>query len=151
MTMRTCNPIPCARITSRRIPPSLSGGIFCSLLRSGRVCALIRRVKARGGGANAALTRTLGALRVADYASTDVAAQGVRYDLMADAVGSAQYARVRDALMRSRKLLPVPRHRLYFARLRLGLRCSIMWWRGDSLSGWRILTPWLRWRMRGAG
>ncbi len=58
-------------------------------------------------GANAALMRTLDAARVVDYATTDFAAGGVRYDLIADTVGNAPYARVRDVLTTRGKLLAV--------------------------------------------
>ncbi len=58
-------------------------------------------------GANAALMKGLGAARVVDYITTDFAAEGIRYDLIADTVGNAPYARVRDALMPRGKHLAV--------------------------------------------
>lgn len=58
-------------------------------------------------GANAALMQSLGAARVVDYTTTDFAAEGMRYDLIADTVGNAPYARVRDALMPRGKHLAV--------------------------------------------
>jgi len=58
-------------------------------------------------GANAALMRYLGATRVVDYTTTDFAAEGIRYDLIADTVGNAPYARVRHALTPRGKLLAV--------------------------------------------
>ncbi|MCC7055733.1 MAG: NAD(P)-dependent alcohol dehydrogenase [Gemmatimonadaceae bacterium] len=58
-------------------------------------------------GANAALVRDLGATHVVDYTATDFAAEGVRYDLIADTVGNAPYARVRQALMPRGKHLAV--------------------------------------------
>lgn len=58
-------------------------------------------------GANAALMQSLGAARVVDYTTTDFAAEGTRYDLIADTVGNAPYARVRDALMPRGKHLAV--------------------------------------------
>jgi NADPH:quinone reductase-like Zn-dependent oxidoreductase len=50
-------------------------------------------------GANAALVTGLGAVRVVDYTTTDFAAEGMHYDVIADTVGNAPYARVRHALM----------------------------------------------------
>jgi len=58
-------------------------------------------------GANAALMQSLGAARVVDYTTTDFAAEGIRYDLIADTVGNAPYERVRDALMPRGKNLAV--------------------------------------------
>ncbi len=58
-------------------------------------------------GANAALMQSLGAARVVDYTTTDFAAEGIRYDLIADTVGNAPYTRVRDALMPRGKHLAV--------------------------------------------
>jgi NADPH:quinone reductase-like Zn-dependent oxidoreductase len=50
-------------------------------------------------GANAALVQGLGAARVVDYTTTDFAAEGMHYDVIADTVGNAPYARVRHSLM----------------------------------------------------
>ncbi len=58
-------------------------------------------------GANASLMRHLGAARAVNYATTDFAAEGIQYDLIADTVGNAPYARVRRALMPRGKHLAV--------------------------------------------
>jgi NADPH:quinone reductase-like Zn-dependent oxidoreductase len=58
-------------------------------------------------GANAALMTGLGAARVVDYTTTDFVAEGIHYDLIADTVGNAPYARVRDALTPRGKHLAV--------------------------------------------
>ena len=65
------------------------------------------RVTAVCSGANAELMRQLGATRVVDYAKADFAADGTRYDVIADTVGNAPYARVRDALAPGGRLLLV--------------------------------------------
>lgn len=58
-------------------------------------------------GANAALMQYLGAARVVDYTTTDFAAEGTHYDLIADTVGNAPYARVRHAILPRGKHLAV--------------------------------------------
>ncbi|MDZ7632222.1 MAG: NAD(P)-dependent alcohol dehydrogenase [Gemmatimonadaceae bacterium] len=58
-------------------------------------------------GANAPLMTSLGAARVVDYTSTDFATEGLRYDVVADTVGNAPYARVRRALTARGKHLAV--------------------------------------------
>ncbi len=58
-------------------------------------------------GANRERIRQLGATRVVDYTHTDFASEGVRYDVIADTVGNAPYARVRDALSPRGRLLLV--------------------------------------------
>jgi NADPH:quinone reductase-like Zn-dependent oxidoreductase len=65
------------------------------------------QVTAVCSGANAALLRTLGVERVVDYAAADFAAEGTRYDLIADTVGNAPYARVLRALPSRGTLLAV--------------------------------------------
>jgi NADPH:quinone reductase-like Zn-dependent oxidoreductase len=55
---------------------------------------------------NADIVQQLGATRVVDYTRTDFAAEGARYDIIADTVGNTSYARVRHALRpRGRVLL----------------------------------------------
>ncbi len=56
---------------------------------------------------NSALVRSLGADEVIDYASTDFAVGGARYDVIVDCVGNAPYARVRSVLTRGGRLLAV--------------------------------------------
>ncbi|MCA0375539.1 MAG: NAD(P)-dependent alcohol dehydrogenase [Gemmatimonadetes bacterium] len=58
-------------------------------------------------GANADAMRQLGAAHVVDYAHTDFARERARYDVIADCVGNAPYARVRDALTPRGRLLAV--------------------------------------------
>lgn len=82
---------------------------------SGAVGSAMLQVAAAAGaevtavcsGANAALMQYLGAARVVDYTTTDFTAEQIRYDLIADTVGNAPYARVRHALMPRGKLLAV--------------------------------------------
>lgn len=57
--------------------------------------------------ANADTMRQLGAAHVIDYARTDFAATGQRYDVIADTVGNAPYARVQGALEPRGRLLAV--------------------------------------------
>lgn len=56
---------------------------------------------------NAALVRSLGADEVIDYASTDFAATGQRWDVVVDTVGNAPYARVKPVLAPGGRLLAV--------------------------------------------
>ena len=65
------------------------------------------KVTAVCSGANAALMQYLGATRVVDYTTTDFAAEGIRYDLIADTVGNAPYPRARHALAPGGTLLAV--------------------------------------------
>lgn len=58
-------------------------------------------------GANVELMHRLGATRVVDYTHADFAAEGIRYDVIADTVGNAPYSRVRDALLPRGRLLLV--------------------------------------------
>lgn len=58
-------------------------------------------------GANVALMWALGAARVVDYTTTDFVAEGIHYDLIADTIGNAPYARVRHALFPRGKHLAV--------------------------------------------
>lgn len=58
-------------------------------------------------GANAEAIQQLGATHVVDYTRIDFAAQGVRYDVIADTVGNAPYARVRRVLTSGGRLLLV--------------------------------------------
>lgn len=58
-------------------------------------------------GANAEAMQQLGAARVVDYTRVDFAREGQRYDVIADTVGNAPYARVRDALTSRGRLLLV--------------------------------------------
>jgi NADPH:quinone reductase-like Zn-dependent oxidoreductase len=59
------------------------------------------------GAANAALVRGLGAREVIDYATTDFATTGSRWDVIVDTVGNAPYARSRRALTAQGRLLLV--------------------------------------------
>lgn len=63
------------------------------------------RVTAVCSGANVELLRRLGAWRVIDYTTVDFAAEGIRYDVIADTVGNAPYRRVVDALAPRGRLL----------------------------------------------
>lgn len=65
------------------------------------------RVTAVCSGANVELVHQLGATRVVDYTRADFASQGIRYDVIADTVGNAPYARVQDALAPRGRLLLV--------------------------------------------
>lgn len=58
-------------------------------------------------GANVELMHRLGASRVVDYTQADFAAEGIRYDVIADTVGNAPYSRVREALLPRGRLLLV--------------------------------------------
>ncbi len=57
--------------------------------------------------ANRDRMQQLGAKRVVDYASSDFASEGLRYDVIVDTVGNAPYSRVRDALTPDGRLLLV--------------------------------------------
>jgi NADPH:quinone reductase-like Zn-dependent oxidoreductase len=65
------------------------------------------RVTAVCSGTNVERMQQLGATRVVDYTQADFAAEGVRYDVIADTVGNAPYSRVRDALAPRGRLLMV--------------------------------------------
>lgn len=56
---------------------------------------------------NTDIISQLGAVRVIDYNATDFAAEGVRYDVIVDTVGTAPYARARNALTTDGRLLLV--------------------------------------------
>lgn len=56
---------------------------------------------------NASLVSALGASRVIDYACTDFTGEGFRYDVIADTVGNAPYARSKRALSDGGRLLLV--------------------------------------------
>lgn len=56
---------------------------------------------------NASLVSALGAARVIDYTRTDFTGEGIRYDVIADTVGNAPYARSRRALSDGGRLLLV--------------------------------------------
>lgn len=58
-------------------------------------------------GANADAMRQLGAAHVVDYTRVDFAGEGKRYDVIADTVGNAPYARVRHLLTSHGRLLLV--------------------------------------------
>jgi NADPH:quinone reductase-like Zn-dependent oxidoreductase len=58
-------------------------------------------------GANVEIMRRLGAVRVVDYTRVDFATEGGQYDVIADTVGNAPYARVRHALASRGRLLLV--------------------------------------------
>lgn len=64
-------------------------------------------VTAVTSAANRAFVGALGAHRVIDYAVTDFASEGPRYDLILDAVGNCPYARARQALAANGRLLLV--------------------------------------------
>ncbi len=57
--------------------------------------------------ANRDAMRSLGAMRVVDYARCDFASEGSSYDVIADMVGNAPYSRVRGALAPGGRLLLV--------------------------------------------
>lgn len=65
------------------------------------------RVTAVCSGANVELMHQLGATRVVDYAKADFAAEGLRYDVIADTVGNAPYSRVHGMLTPRGRLLMV--------------------------------------------
>ena len=65
------------------------------------------RITAVCSAGNASLVSALGASRVIDYASTDFAGEGIRYDVIVDTVGNAPYARVKRALGERGRLLLV--------------------------------------------
>jgi len=65
------------------------------------------RVTAVCSTINTELVQELGATRVVDYTQTDFAAEGVRYDVIADTVGNAPYSRVRSSLAPRGRLLLV--------------------------------------------
>jgi NADPH:quinone reductase-like Zn-dependent oxidoreductase len=65
------------------------------------------RVSAVCSTGNASLVSTLGASRVIDYARTDFAGEGIRYDVIVDTVGNAPYARAKRALNKGGRLLLV--------------------------------------------
>jgi NADPH:quinone reductase-like Zn-dependent oxidoreductase len=65
------------------------------------------RVTAVCSGANIELMQQLGATRAVDYTRADFAAEGIRYDVIADTVGNAPYSRVREALAPRGRLLLV--------------------------------------------
>ncbi len=76
--------------------------------------AMLQIAVARGAEATAVCSaanrecmQQLGATRVVDYASTDFASEGVRYDVIVDTVGNAPYARVHEALTEGGRLLLV--------------------------------------------
>jgi NADPH:quinone reductase-like Zn-dependent oxidoreductase len=54
--------------------------------------------------ANAELVRAAGAARVIDYAKTDFAAEGIRYDAILDTVGNIGWARAKPALTEGGRL-----------------------------------------------
>ena len=58
-------------------------------------------------GANAEAMQQLGAAHVVDYTRVDFAAEGKRYDVIADTVGNAPYSRVRHVLTSHGRLLLV--------------------------------------------
>ncbi len=59
------------------------------------------------GGTNMERVRQLGATRVIDYTETDFTSESAPYDVIADTVGNASYARVRKSLAPSGRLLLV--------------------------------------------
>ena len=61
-------------------------------------CHLGAEVTAVCGRANAELLRSLGAVRVIDYATEDFTASGERYDVIFDAVAKSTFTRCRKAL-----------------------------------------------------
>ena len=65
------------------------------------------QVTAVCSGANAERMQQLGATRVVDHTRTDFAAEDIEYDVIADTVGNAPYARVRDSLTPYGRLLLV--------------------------------------------
>ena len=65
------------------------------------------RVTAVCSRANIALMHQLGAARVMDYTRDDFADDGIRYDVIADVVGTAPYTRVQQSLAPSGRLLLV--------------------------------------------
>lgn len=64
-------------------------------------------VTAVTSAANLEFVRALGAERAVDYAVTDFAAEGRRYDIILDTVGNCPYARARHALAEGGRLLLV--------------------------------------------
>jgi len=57
--------------------------------------------------ANRECVQQLGATRVVNYATSDFASEGLRYDVIVDTVGNAPYSRVREALTPRGRLLLV--------------------------------------------
>lgn len=82
---------------------------------SGTVGSAMTQVAAAAGaevtavcsGANADAVSQLGAARVIDYNAIDFAAERRRYDVIVDTVGTAPYARARNALTKNGRLLLV--------------------------------------------
>jgi NADPH:quinone reductase-like Zn-dependent oxidoreductase len=82
-----------------------SGGVGTAAVQLARHFGA--EVTAVTSAANAQLASRLGASRVIDYKTMDFAAEGVRYDLILDAVGNCPYARARPALADGGRLLLV--------------------------------------------
>lgn len=64
-------------------------------------------VTAVASEANAGLVRRLGASHVIDYKTQDFTAEGQRYDMIIDTVGTAPWSRARKALVRGGRLVVV--------------------------------------------
>lgn len=82
-----------------------SGAVGISAVQLAR--ALGARVTAVSSVANAELVASLGARHVVDYAVTDFAGTGSRYDVIMDCVGNAPYRRVASSLAPGGALLLV--------------------------------------------
>jgi NADPH:quinone reductase-like Zn-dependent oxidoreductase len=64
-------------------------------------------VTAIASGGNAALVKSLGADVVVDYTKQDFAANGVRYDVILDAAGTAPFSRIKSSLTKRGRFIPV--------------------------------------------
>lgn len=64
-------------------------------------------VTAVSSGANLALSKSLGADEVVDYAQDDFTRTGLRYDVILDAAGTAPFSRVVNSLTAGGRFLPV--------------------------------------------
>jgi NADPH:quinone reductase-like Zn-dependent oxidoreductase len=82
-----------------------SGAVGSAMVQLAAVAGA--EVTAVCSGANIDTVRRLGSSHVIDYARVDFADEAVQYDVIADTVGNAPYARVRDVLAARGRLLQV--------------------------------------------
>ncbi len=89
----------------RMLVVGASGAVGCALVQLGRHFGA--EVTGVAGTANQALVASLGADRVVDYTVHDVSRGGERFDVIADTVGIATFARYRAMLRPGGRLLAV--------------------------------------------